>query len=172
MIHYCASPDKSWREAAGGEGAAAIAATRPSDAVVRSRMSATTRSQRPVAALAVLLGLCAATIALTPGIARSHAIIVTAQPGMNSTVPPGQLDIRLEFNSRIDSKRSNLRLQRPDGTESDVSLTPDSPRGVIAGRAQTSVNGRWNLRWQVLSLDGHITRGEVSFSVRDVARSR
>jgi methionine-rich copper-binding protein CopC len=172
MIHHCGSPDKSIIDVAGGEVAVAIAATRRSLTGVRSRMSATTRSQRPLTALAVLLGLSAATFALTPGIARSHAIIVTAQPRMNSTVPPGQLDIRLAFNSRIDSKRSNVRLQRPDGSESDVSLTPDSPPGVIAGRAQTSVDGRWKLRWQVLSLDGHITRGEVSFSVRDVARSR
>ena len=125
-----------------------------------------------ITTLAVLLGLSAAAIALTPGIARSHAIIVTAQPGMNSTVAPGQLDIRLAFNSRLDSKRSSLRLQRPDGTESDVSLTPDSPPGVIVGRAETTVDGRWKLRWQVLSLDGHITRGEVSFSVRDATRSR
>jgi methionine-rich copper-binding protein CopC len=29
------------------------------------------------------------------------------------------------------------------------------------------MTGRWKLNWQVLSLDGHLTRGEVSFSVRD-----
>lgn len=172
MIHYCGSPDKSIIDVAGSEVAVAHAATRPSVMGVRSRMSATTRSRRRVTALAVLVGLSVATIALTPGIARSHAIIVAAQPGMNSTVPQGRLEIRLAFNSLIDPKRSNLRLQRPDGTEADVSLMPDSPPGVLAGRAQTSADGRWKLHWQVLSLDGHITRGEVSFSVRDVARLR
>jgi len=128
------------------------------------------RSRRGVTAFAVLLGLSVSAVALGPGVAHSHAIIMTAQPGMNSTVPQGNLEIRLAFNSLLDPKRSSLRLQRPDGTEADISLTNDSPLGVLAGHAQASAEGRWTLRWQVLSLDGHITRGEVIFSVRDAAR--
>jgi methionine-rich copper-binding protein CopC len=113
-----------------------------------------------------------ATVALTPGIARAHAIVVAAQPAMNATVMPGELEIRLDFNSRIDQKRSRLSLQRSDGTEVAVALEPGVPSGVLAGRARVAGEGRWKLRWQVLSLDGHITRGEVSFSVRDAARAR
>jgi len=26
--------------------------------------------------------------------------------------------------------------------------------------------GAWRLRWQVLALDGHITRGDVPFAIR------
>ncbi|TAI60323.1 copper resistance protein CopC, partial [Bradyrhizobium sp. Leo170] len=26
--------------------------------------------------------------------------------------------------------------------------------------------GAWRLRWQVLSVDGHITRGDIPFTVR------
>ena len=113
-----------------------------------------------------------AAVALTPGIARAHAIVVAAQPAMNSTVLPGELEIRLDFNSRIDQKRSRLSLQRPDGGEFAVALAPGGASGVLAGRAQVAGEGRWKLRWQVLSLDGHITRGEVSFSVSDGARAR
>ena len=91
---------------------------------------------------------------------------------MNSTVLPGELEIRLDFNSRIDQQRSRLSLQRSDGTEVAVALAPASPSGVLAGRAQVAGEGRWKLLWQVLSLDRHITRGEVSFSVRDAARAR
>ena len=91
---------------------------------------------------------------------------------MNSTVLPGELEIRLDFNSRIDQKRSRLSLQRPDGGEVAVALVPGGASGVLAGRAQVAEEGRWKLRWQVLSLDGHITRGEVSFSVSDGARAR
>jgi methionine-rich copper-binding protein CopC len=122
--------------------------------------------------LAILLSVPAATVALTPGIARAHAIVVAAQPAMNSVVLPGELEIRLDFNSRIDQKRSRLSLQRPDGTEVAVALAAGGLPGVLAGRAQVVGEGRWKLRWQVLSLDGHITRGEVSFSVRDAARAR
>jgi hypothetical protein len=107
-----------------------------------------------------------------PGITHAHAIVVAAQPAMDSAVPPGELEIRLDFNSRIDQERSRLNLERPDGTEVAVALTTGGPPGVLAGRAQVAGEGRWKLRWQVLSLDGHITRGEVNFSVRDAARTR
>ena len=139
----------------------------PSSAIVQCPRKS--RAKRSATLFATLLRLMAAASALAPGIALSHAIIVSAEPGMNSTVAQGVLEIRLAFNSRIDSKRSRLRLRRPDGVVTDVSLTPDDRPGVLAARAQVSAVGRWTLHWQVLSLDGHITRGEVSFSVRDVA---
>ena len=120
----------------------------------------------------MLLGVSAAVVALSPGIASSHAIVVAAQPAMNATVARGELEIRLAFNSQVDSKRSRLSLQRPDGSEMVIALAPDGPAGVLAGRAQATASGRWKLRWQVLSLDGHITRGEVSFSVRELDRAR
>jgi copper resistance protein C len=130
------------------------------------------KSRRAARAFAMLLSVPAATVALTPGIAGAHAIVVAAQPAMNAIVMPGELEIRLDFNSRIDQKRSRLSLQRSDGSEIAVALEPGVPSGVLAGRAQVAEEGRWTLRWQVLSLDGHITRGEVSFSVRDAARAR
>ena len=123
-------------------------------------------------AFAILLSVSAAAIALSPGIARAHAIVVVAQPAMNSTVARGELEIRLDFNSQIDRKRSRLSLQRPDGSEMIIALASDGPPGVLAGRAQATVSGRWKLRWQVLSLDGHITRGEVRFSVRELDQAR
>ena len=121
--------------------------------------------------MVILLGMSAAMVAVS-GIAHAHAIVVKAQPAMNSTVARGELEIRLDFNSQVDSKRSRLTLQRPDGSEVVIALAPDAPAGVLAGRAQATVSGRWKLRWQVLSLDGHITRGEVRFSVRELDQAR
>ncbi len=129
-------------------------------------------TSQTVLVFAILLGASAAVIALSPGTARAHAIVVVAQPAMNSTVARGELEIRLDFNSQVDRKRSRLSLQRPDGSEMVIALAPDVPPGVLAGRAQATISGRWKLRWQVLSLDGHITRGEVRFSVRELDQAR
>jgi copper resistance protein C len=129
-------------------------------------------TSQTVLVFAILLGASAAVIALSPGTARAHAIVVVAQPAMNSTVARGELEIRLDFNSQVDRKRSRLSLQRPDGSEMVIALAPDVPPGVLAGRAQATISGRWKLRWQVLSLDGHITRGEVRFSVRELDPAR
>ena len=129
-------------------------------------------TRQAVLVFAILLGVSAAVVALSPGIASAHAIVVTAQPAMNATVARGELEIRLAFNCQVDSKRSRLSLQRPDGSEMIIALARDSPAGVLVGRAQATISGRWKLRWQVLSLDGHITRGEVRFSVRELDPAR
>ena len=129
-------------------------------------------TNRTVLAFAILLGVSAAVIALSPGIAHAHAIVVAAYPAMNATVAPGDLEIRLDFNSQVDRKRSRLSLQRPDGSEMIIALAPDAPAGVLAGRAQAILSGRWKLRWQVLSFDGHITRGEMRFFVRELDQAR
>jgi methionine-rich copper-binding protein CopC len=99
--------------------------------------------------------------------ASAHAIVVSARPAMNSTVTVGDLDVRMAFNSRIDGKRSRLALQAPDATVTPIELEPDAPPGVLIGRARTAAAGLWTLRWQVLSVDGHITQGEIKFFVRD-----
>jgi len=114
-----------------------------------------------------LLGVSAAAFGPTPEMAHAHAIIVAAQPAMHATVVQGDLDIRLEFNSQIDRERSRLSLRQPDGSELTVMLAGDAPANVLAGRVRATMTGRWHVDWQVLSLDGHVTRGEVSFSVRD-----
>ncbi|HTP98857.1 MAG TPA: copper resistance protein CopC [Casimicrobiaceae bacterium] len=115
---------------------------------------------------ALLAVLTLAVLALVPPPAWAHAVIVAARPAAGSTVDPGVVDVRLEFNSRIDVRRSALSLLRPDGTR--LALTPlrDSPPGVLAGRGEVTAPGAWTLEWQALSVDGHITRGVVQFSVR------
>ena len=98
--------------------------------------------------------------------ACGHAIVVAGRPAMNASVAPGKLEIKLEFNSRIDRQRSRLSLLRPDGTLAEVEPAPDGAQNVLAAQIDATMAGRWKLEWQVLSLDGHITRGTVRFSVR------
>lgn len=127
-------------------------------------------SQRRAAlCLRALVVSVAAMIELVPGPAPAHAIVVSATPEMNSAVPPGVTEIRLEFNSRIDLQRSRLRLMRPDGSEAAIRTESDAPPNVLAGQIDATLPGRWTLDWQVLSIDGHITRGRLPFSIRDAA---
>ena len=105
-------------------------------------------------------------IAFAANHASAHAIVVSAQPAMNASVAAGDLDVRIEFNSRIDPRRSRLDLVAPDATVTPVALAPETTAGVLTARARTTTAGRWTLRWQVLSVDGHITRGRIDFVVR------
>ena len=108
--------------------------------------------------------LVAAALLLGPGPALAHAILVASQPRIGGTVPPGPVSIEFRFNSRIDHARSRLRLIRPDHSQSVLSLLPDSAEDVLAARADLTP-GAYTLRWQVLAVDGHITRGDVPFMV-------
>jgi methionine-rich copper-binding protein CopC len=127
------------------------------------------RATPPFWAPAALCGALAAALGMLPDPAAGHAIVVLARPAMNALVHPGTLEIRLEFNSRIDRDRSRLSLRRPDATAATIARLPSGRDNVLAGRADATMIGRWKLDWQVLSLDGHITRGEVSFSVDEKA---
>jgi len=104
-------------------------------------------------------------VALVPAIAFAHAIVKSALPPANGHFLPGPLEIRLQFNSRIDLDRSRITLQGPDDTDRPVAVSKNEPGGMLAGRANVAIAGRWKIRWQVLSTDGHITRGEIPFFV-------
>ncbi len=114
--------------------------------------------------LMLLLAIPAAAGWMSPGRAAAHAILLDSEPAARATVPPGPTGIRLRFNSRIDHARSRLALRR-DGEERVLALDPASPADVMAASSALSP-GDCVLRWQVLAVDGHITRGEVPLTVQ------
>jgi len=99
-----------------------------------------------------------------PRPARAHAILLASAPRAGTTVPAGPLAISLRFNSRIDRARSRLSLLRPD--RSQIILDLSGPSDDIIEASATLAPGAHVLRWQVLAIDGHVTRGDLSFSVR------
>ncbi len=113
--------------------------------------------------LLLLMVIPLAAGCLLPGWAAAHAILMESQPAAQATVPPGLCEIRLRFNSRIDHARSRLAL-RTGQAESALTLDPTSPADVLA-TSTTLAPGTYVLRWQVLAVDGHITRGDVPLTV-------
>jgi methionine-rich copper-binding protein CopC len=97
--------------------------------------------------------------------ASAHAIIRSSVPTAGAVVSANTLAIRLRFNSRIDRARSRLTLIAPDGAEQTLE-TAESPPDALDAEAKPLSSGLWRLRWQVLNVDGHITRGEIPFTVR------
>jgi hypothetical protein len=95
--------------------------------------------------------------------ARAHAILVESDPAHRARVPPGERTLRVRFNARIDPARSRLTLIRPDRTQAILALLP-GPDDMLSATALLAP-GAHTLRWQVLAVDGHITRGDVPFTV-------
>lgn len=111
----------------------------------------------------ILAALLAAALATS---VSAHAILLRSTPKANDVVPSGDVKMELEFNSRIDAARSVLELVLPGG---EVQKLKQSARLSPAGLAATAAHlapGNYTIRWQVLSNDGHITRGEIPFVVK------
>ncbi len=97
------------------------------------------------------------------GQASAHAIIVDSAPAPLSHVPAGRLSVMLRYNSRIDAGRSKLLLAHGDVVDRVPVSEAAAPDLLVAG-VQVSP-GAYELRWQVLATDGHVTRGRVPFTV-------
>ena len=118
---------------------------------------------RPRSLLTVLLIVI--TFLLSPGRAVAHAIIVESTPEVNGVVAGPLLEIKLRFNARLDWSRSKLTLISADGTSRVITLSlPTSPDSISA-KVGNLLPGKYQLQWQVLAIDGHITRGEIPFRV-------
>jgi len=112
-----------------------------------------------------LIALAAALIAL-PSSGFAHALLLESTPAANATLSDSNLILRLRFNSRIDHARSKLTLHSPEGKEQTLAPQFDAPPDELKATAQSLMPGVWRLRWQVLSVDGHITRGDIPFTIR------
>ena len=90
----------------------------------------------------------------------------TARPTPARRSQPESLICDFRYNSRIDQGRSRLTLIRPDNTKTTVAISPGTPPDIIGARLDLPP-GTYVVRWQVLAIDGHITRGDVPFTVME-----
>jgi methionine-rich copper-binding protein CopC len=96
----------------------------------------------------------AVAASLIGGIAQAHALLV-------STKVEGQ-DVVLRYNGRVDAARSRLTIiNKTDGSEIEkVECEAGEDQATLKGHLGTLAPGSYVLRWEVLSVDGHISRGD------------
>ncbi len=100
------------------------------------------------------------------GQVQAHAIIQSATPAAGSKVAGPDVDVALRFNSRLDLRRSRLSLTLPDGSRKPLSAANNPAEPAQLGvRLQGLASGGYVLHWQVLAVDGHMTRGNIPFTV-------
>jgi copper resistance protein C len=120
--------------------------------------------------LADLRGLIAVLLlawtALEPMPASAHAIVISSSPADGAVLASGDAPVVLRFNSRIDHERSRLSLITPDGSTAVLPIGPGASTDRLVARLVGLQPGQYRLRWQVLALDGHITRGDIPFAVK------
>jgi len=97
--------------------------------------------------------------------AGAHALVVESTPAANATIAGQDVDLRVRFSDRIDKKRSKLGLAAAAGQAYPVELLDVEDADTLAGHVTGLPAGAYRLQWQVLAVDGHITRGEIPFTV-------
>ena len=107
-----------------------------------------------------LLGLM-----VVPAGASAHAILVASTPAAGASVPSGKVDMTFRYNSRIDRARSRLTLTAPDHSQLVLKIIPAGSPDTLQASTELDKPGGYVVRWQVLAIDGHITRGDVPFTV-------
>jgi methionine-rich copper-binding protein CopC len=113
----------------------------------------------------VIVFLVAAWLAVSPRMALAHAVLLTSTPQKDAAVSGPDLTISLKYNSRVDGARSSLSLVKPDGSVERIGALTQPLPDTLSATGHKLARGSYVLRWQVLSSDGHITRGEVPFHV-------
>ena len=98
--------------------------------------------------------------------AAAHAILFEATPARNAVVNGQSVVVRLRFNVRVDASRSRLALVYPGGSLHPLQLKLQQPADIVAADASNLAPGQYDLKWQVLASDGHMTQGDVPFAVK------
>ena len=106
-------------------------------------------------------------VALAAMRVEAHAILKSSSPAIGATVAGPNLELTLTFNVRIDAARSKLHLLKPDASTIELPLVKHASADTLGSKLTGLKPGAYTIRWQVLAPDGHISRGEIPFTVKN-----
>lgn len=99
--------------------------------------------------------------------AFAHAVLVESNPKAHQAMKGPDVDVDLKFNSRVDGARSSLTIVSATGGDAHpLALLPQSAPDHLTAKAAGLSKGDYIIRWQALSSDGHISRGQIPFDVQ------
>lgn len=123
----------------------------------------------PLLVRRALPGLLAALVlAVTmAGPAAAHAVVVSSEPVAGAALAAAPARVTIRFNSRLDHARSRLLLIGADNAQTPLAIAEGGDPVVLDAPLPAGLApGEWRLRWQVLAIDGHITRGDIPFTLK------
>lgn len=109
---------------------------------------------------------CLCQVAALVAGAYAHAIVINSEPDDGGVGPPPHR-LLLHFNSRIERTLCSVTLVGPKGghvllLHQETTAAPDTLTYSLPALSP----GHYLARWKVMSSDGHLTEGTVTFSVR------
>ena len=98
---------------------------------------------------------------------EGHAILKSSSPVPGGSVTRPDVPVKLTFNVRVDAARSRLQLLMPDASTVELPIVEWPSPDTLVSKLTGLKPGAYTIRWQVLAPDGHISRGEIPFTVRN-----
>ena len=114
----------------------------------------------------LIVTVCLAATLLLSRMALAHAVLIKSTPALNSSVQGPEVPIIFKFNSRMDASKSEIIIVDPNGQSKTLTIDQQKESDTMTSHASQLHPGKYMLRWQVLSVDGHITRGQIPFEVK------
>lgn len=108
-----------------------------------------------------------AALVVGAGSAHAHSALAGSDPAAGGTVSAGGFPVELRFNGRVDAQRSRLVLSVADGSSRKLDARPGNAPSSIAAQADAVPPGPCTLRYDVLSNDGHLTSGTITFTAAE-----
>lgn len=94
-----------------------------------------------------------AALILFGGVAQAHAVLTSFKVEGH--------DVVLHFNGRVDATRSRLSLLTAEGANPQkIECEAGEDPATLKGHLGDAAPGSYILRWEVLSVDGHISRAD------------
>lgn len=111
--------------------------------------------------LAALAGMTA------PSWAFAHVALSASRPAQGGTVSVAGFDLELRFSGRIDARRSRGTLTLADGTSRAMEFLPGDDPATARAHVAALPPGPCELRYTMLSTDGHMSSGTLRFSAAE-----
>jgi methionine-rich copper-binding protein CopC len=115
------------------------------------------------------LAFVAAALSLAQGApASAHAALEQANPRVGSRVMTSPSEVRMWFSEALEPVFSGASIVVPDGqgaAGAKAFVDPKDRRQLVIPLVRPLSAGRYQVKWGVVSVDGHRTEGDFRFTV-------
>ncbi len=124
------------------------------------------RSEKQIAG--ALCGLFFLGGFLAPPEALAHAKLIRSQPIPFEVLTTPPIEVSLWFNERLEDEFNSIEVTDETGRHVENGMPQVNPqdRTNLVVRLGKVFSGSYEVRWRILSLDGHPARGRFVFTVK------
>jgi len=105
---------------------------------------------------------------LFPSIFSAHAYIKKSTPLENETVEKSPNEVTIQFDESIQSAFNSIKVFDSEGNRVDEKnghIDPKQPSILKSGLKENLPDGKYRIKWKVVSSDGHPVEGVIPFQI-------